>query len=271
MLKAIIFFFLREKRNLFINKYVLPGRLFTSLLNILFYYFAASAFLPNKVIFQPDSNWSLFEFVMIGELVLFYVTDSLIIYTHQTKTVIQQNILDPLLNTKTPLYKSIIMMGFSSYILSSVTIAFDISVLYFFFDFYYPLMSVVKVISLNLSFLVIFIGIGMMASAFLILFRRGSSFFGTMIGTLSIASGAYFPIEVFPLWIKNVLSYANPLFILLAESRKILKGNPTEYSVLLTCVIAVFVGILLVTTSYYVFNYSIYKYREKGQQIILGT
>lgn len=271
MLKAIIFFFLREKRNIFINKFVLPSRLFSSLLNILFYYYAANAFLPNKMIFEKDSTWSLFEFVMVGELVLFFVTDSLVIYTQQTRTIIQQNILDPLLNTRTPLYKSIILMGFSSYLLSSLTILFDIGILYFFFDFHYPILAVSKIIFLNISFLFIFIGIGMLASAFLILFKRGGTFLGSVVGTLSIASGAYFPIEAFPLWLKIILSYSNPLFILLSESRKILKGQTTEYTFPLICFVAIITGLILLLASFYAFNYSINRYKEKGQQIILGT
>lgn len=197
MLNLFVIFFLREKRNVFINRYTFPLRLVASLINILFYYFTAKAFQPNATFFTDKSHWNLFQFVMIGELSLGILLDSLIIYPQKLRQIINEGAFDSLILTKAGVLKPILHMGMTSLIIGTITLLFNISLLFFFFDFPVHQIGFFKALLLNLSLVPFFTGLGIIASASLIFFRRGSNILGTLVGSFAILSGAYFPTDDF--------------------------------------------------------------------------
>lgn len=271
MLNVLLFLFMREKRSVFINRLSFSGRFIAILVNIWFYYFAAKAFNPNTKVFADNQSWSLFEFVMVGEIVLFFAIDALVLFAQQTRLIIRENVLNPLLNTKTPLYKTIFLMCVSSMSLSLFTIIFNLIILVFFFDLTYPMMNVFKAIILNISFLPIFIGLGYLAAAFLMIFRKGSAGLGAAVGSLGILSGAYFPVTVFPGWVEKIVVYINPMHTLLGQTRQLLRFGTTSFSYTGLCAVTLTLGLILLFVSILIFNYTIVLYRRRGEPLLLGS
>lgn len=270
MLNLLYLFITREKRTVFINKLSFFGRFIAAFVNIYFYYYAAKAFKPDAEAFSSHQPWSLFEFVMVGEITLFFAIDALVLYSMQTRQIINENVLEPLLNTKTPLYLSLFLMSLSSQVLSLLTLIFNGLILYFFFDLSYEASSFFKAIFLNLCFLPIFIALGYLAAAFLLIFRKGSAGLGVIIGTLGILSGAYFPVEVFPSWATQLVKFLNPMYTLLHQTRILLKNGDSSISYLLITLGPLFLGLVLLLVAILVFNFTVSRYKRRGEPLLLG-
>ncbi len=269
MLNLFFIFLIREKRGVFINRFTLPLRLFASLINLLFYYYAAKAFKPDSNFFGSHSQWSLFEYVMIGELTLALHIDSLIIYSQQLRQIINEGVLDTLINTKKGLYYSLNQLGLSSLCFGMITSFFNLFILYAFFNFPITVALFLKALLLNLAFIPLFSAFGLISAGFLIIMRRGASMMGTFVGLLGILSGAYFPTVVFPQYIYEINLYLNPLQLLLAETRYLFNNGSFHHIILIPAVFSF--GIVLLLFSKFFFNFSLNIYKRRGGPLILGT
>jgi ABC-2 type transport system permease protein len=67
-------------------------------------------------------------------------------------------------------------------------------------------------------------GLGVAVAAAVLTFKRGAGATGLAAGLLTVASGAYFPLELFPGWAQDLLVY-NPVTIALDVSRAALIGG----------------------------------------------
>lgn len=270
MLKIIFIFFIREKRNLMINRWTIPTRLALALIDLTIYYYAAKAFIPDSGTFKHLGKWSLFEFVSIGELVLFLALDSLVIYPQQLRRVIGEGVFECLLLTKTSLIKCLTLLGLSSYLLSIMTILFQIFCLVFIFNISYQPTSVFKVVFLNIASLPFFISIGLLSSSIMLLLRRGVGLFSTLVSSLGVLSGAYFPTSVFPEWFSKIISKVNPLSFLLNESRALLKENASK-ELYLTLFFLVTLSTIFFLLSNFITNLAVQNYRRRGEKLLLGN
>lgn len=270
MFNALLFFLIRERRSVFINKISFFTRFIVTLINFFFYYFASKAFIPENGFFPPNQSWSLFEFVIVGELTLFFVIDALVIFPQHVRYIITENTFDALLLTKTPLSQSLLMMGLSSFGISIFTLTFQILVFSLGFGFTYPIFSLLKVTFLNICFLPLFLGFGFISTAILIITRRGGGGLGAIIGSLGTISGAYFPISVFPDWLEKSMIYLNPLYTLLKETRSILKTGTGFLNYWKLTSLSLIVGILMLALGVYLLEKGVNYYKKKGDPLVLG-
>jgi ABC-2 type transport system permease protein len=67
-------------------------------------------------------------------------------------------------------------------------------------------------------------GLGLVAAAAIVTFRRGAGVVGIGMSVLGLASGAFFPLALLPRWIQTI-SEANPLAITMEGTRKALIGG----------------------------------------------
>jgi ABC-2 type transport system permease protein len=67
-------------------------------------------------------------------------------------------------------------------------------------------------------------GLGLVAAASIVTFRRGGGVVGIAMGVLGLASGAFFPLTLLPAWIQR-LADANPVAIVMEGTRDALIGG----------------------------------------------
>ena len=270
MFNLILLLLLKEKRSLFVNKFSYAARVGAIIINFLFYYFSAKAFSPNPSIFSSaKGQWDLFEFVIIGELILFFALDSLIVFSIHIKNIINNGLLDSLLNTRTSLERILFNLSSATLIWNSLSLVIQISIYTYFFKYNYSSSSIIKCIILNLSFLPLFLGLGLLASALIFITRKGSAGLGSIVSVLAILSGAYFPLTVFPNSIVKVSKYVNPLHLLLEQSRSILKLGYTDLNFPLFCFGILLIGFLFIFLGSRLFSLFVKIHKKRGEPLIL--
>lgn len=270
MFSAYLLYFLREKRGFFINKFSYISPIFAIVIKFAFYYFASKAFIPNGELFPESEKWNLLEFVIIGEMTLFIAIESMMVFTQHIRHLLEENTFEPMLLCQTPLSKSLFIMTLSTLSISLVTLIFQIFIFSFVFNFSYPIVSVFKVVALNVAFLPLFWAIGYFSAAILIATKKASGGIGIFMGFLGVLSGAYFPTTVFPHWFSKIISYVNPLHLLLSETRSILKNSTGEINISLLIFYSFVFGMTLLWCSIKIFNHSIVSYKKKGNPLILA-
>jgi ABC-2 type transport system permease protein len=67
-------------------------------------------------------------------------------------------------------------------------------------------------------------GLGLVAAAVIVTFRRGGGMIGFVMSVLGLASGAFFPLALLPAWVQK-LSEANPVAIVMEGTREALIGG----------------------------------------------
>lgn len=263
--------FLREKRGVFINSWTLPSRIIASLINILFYWFAAKAFIPNDALFGESDQLTLFYYVMIGELTLFFAMDTLLVFSHQTKQIINEGVLETLVLSRTPFPLTLMKLATASLGIGSLTFFLELTILVLFFEFHFPLTSFLQAGLIQILFIPIFIGLGLCAVGLLIYFKRGMNALATGLGVLSILSGTYFPTEVFPTLIQALTHYLNPLHIMLAQVRALFNQEALIISWIEMLLIGTIGGAALIILGVLLIEFSLVKLRRSGGPILMGT
>jgi ABC-2 type transport system permease protein len=70
-------------------------------------------------------------------------------------------------------------------------------------------------------------GLGLITAAAIVTFRRGTGMLGVAMSVLGLASGAFFPLTLLPLWLQRVAE-ANPIAIVMEGTRGALIGGAPE-------------------------------------------
>ena len=91
-------------------------------------------------------------------------------------------------------------------------------------DFYWS--GLLVTIPLLLAYIPFVWGLGIMAAAWTITYKRGTGVIGLVTTALTLTSGAYFPIDVLPAWLQK-LAALNPMAIALDGARDALLGGAT--------------------------------------------
>jgi ABC-2 type transport system permease protein len=67
-------------------------------------------------------------------------------------------------------------------------------------------------------------GLGLLSAAVIVTFRRGTGMLGVLMSVLGVASGAFFPLSVLPVWLQTAAE-ANPVAIAMEATREALIGG----------------------------------------------
>jgi len=269
VLSSLLLFLILEKRNNFSSLNIFLFRFISILFNIAFLFYASRAYGLSRESLPSLSNITLFEYVLIGDLTLRLVCDALVIFNQLTRVIISNGIFDTLLGTKTSFFKIILKQGISSLSYSALFILIELSLLYFIADFSFSATSLIFAILLNLCSLPLFIALGIFNCAFYIKFRRGNSITGILTTLLSATSGAYFPIQVFPEVMTQLIRYLNPFHFIVSKTRIILDNTlKLEFMDYIQVTLGILViGLLFMSLSHYVLNKLIIVYRNRGLKI----
>jgi ABC-2 type transport system permease protein len=132
--------------------------------------------------------------------------------------------LEPLFMTPTSL--GIIQVGLAFYDLLYVPIrtAIFLGAVALFLDLEFAVSGALPTLVVILFFMPFVWGLGTLASAGIMTFKRGGAAMGVVVLALNVTSGAYFPLDLFPTWV-TTLAQANPIAVAYQVSRETLLGG----------------------------------------------
>ena len=186
--------------------------------------FVAKLVDPSHLPTYGGSHASYFEFVMIGVLI---TTVSGLLLQRVSSAVRQEQMvgtLEALLVT--PTAPATVQVGSVAFDLVLVPIRMSILLLAvtLTFGLHYDGSGVLPAAALMAAFVPCIWGLGLIAAAAIVTFRRGAGVIGILMGFLGLASGAFFPLAVLPQWLQR-LAEANPVAIVMEGTRDALIGG----------------------------------------------
>jgi ABC-2 type transport system permease protein len=106
-------------------------------------------------------------------------------------------------------------------------------------------------------------GIGVISGAIILTVRRGRGLAGLVVVLLTLTSGAYFPIQVFPGWLQQVAEF-NPMTRVLNGAREALLGSP-DWSVVWSVVPTLIpLAVVTITIGAFAFRLALGRERRRG-------
>jgi ABC-2 type transport system permease protein len=122
-------------------------------------------------------------------------------------------------------------------------------------------------VAILLAFIPFVWGVGVMAAAWTLTFRRGTAIIGIFTTITTLGAGTYFPTEVFPSWIQTIVQYL-PLTVALQGARDALLGGAGWSDVLPTIAYLVPFAIASMLGGLWAFRAALLRERRSGT---LGT
>lgn len=146
----------------------------------------------------------------------------------KTSTALRQEQLAGTLESllMTPVRPWVIQLGLASYDLIYVPLrtGLFLGALALLLDVAFLWSGVPAALLILLAFIPFVWGLGMIGAAAILTFKRGGGLVGIVAAAISITSGAYFPLSLFPDWLRS-LAESNPVGLAFEGTRRALLGG----------------------------------------------
>src|SRR4051794_2729207 len=226
------------------------GDLFTIAVQAAIFALVAKLVDPARLPAYGGSPTSYFDFVMIG--VLITTVSGLLLQRVSTAVRQEQMVgtLEALLVT--PTAPGTVQVGSVAFDLVLVPIRISVLLLAvtLTFGLHYQASGLLPAAALMAAFVPCIWGLGLIAAAAIVTFRRGAGMIGILMGFLGLASGAFFPLTVLPDWPQRVAA-ANPVAVVMDGTRDALIGGGHwgvaghDLAILVPCAVcALFAGLM---------------------------
>jgi ABC-2 type transport system permease protein len=131
------------------------------------------------------------------------------------------------------------------------------------FDLDYDAGGVLRAAVVLLAFVPFVWGLGILSAAGVLTLRRGAGVVGLGTALLTLASGAYFPVELLPSWLEATAA-VNPIAVTLEGMRETLIGDADWSDVARDVVVLVPAALLALTLGIAAFRIALRRERRKG-------
>lgn len=191
---------------------------------VLVFFFVSDLVDPSKIPSYQGQQASYMQFVVIGIAVTSFLQVSLARVTAAIRTEQLQGTLETLLLT--PTAPATFQLGSALYEIAYVPIrvVLFLTIAAVLFGVQFTVTGLPEAMAVLMVFVPFVWGLGVVSAAATLTFRRGTSFVGAGASALTITSGAYFPIGVFPAWLQK-LALLNPITLALQAVRNALLGG----------------------------------------------
>jgi ABC-2 type transport system permease protein len=179
---------------------------------------------PTAIPTYAGRNVSYLEFVAVGIAISSFMAVAL----GRVYNVIRQEQLQGTLESLflTPTSYTTVQLGSVVYDLAYVpvrTLLFFVMVTIL-FTAHFEWSGVLPTTAILLAFIPFVWGVGVMAAAWTLTFRRGTAIIGIFTTLATLGAGTYFPTEVFPSWVQSIVQFL-PLTVALQGARDALLGG----------------------------------------------
>lgn len=255
---------LKEYRNKYPSKWTWLGQIISEMALLFVYWYTAKAFVPNLEVFKTPTNY--FSFIVIGEMTLFLPALFMTAFARILRAEVQQGTLEPSFFTKSSLSISWLAQAFAIAFVESFRLIFVLLLALFFFEFkMLSASSFLKITLLQLLAMPVFAGIGLITASIVMAFGRGERLLPMLTTAMTVLAGAYFPTQVLPGALAQVLGILSPMNILLDASRNVVSHGSEITAPALSLLI---LGVFLFGLGIFALKLSLKHYRHRSQPLL---
>jgi ABC-2 type transport system permease protein len=198
---------------------------FNMLLQVLVFYFL-SRIIPSDALPEYGGRPTTYiQYVTVAIALTAFMSISLSRMTNAISTEQNQGTLEALLMT--PTASPTLQLGWVIYDLMYVPLrtAVFLTLMSLLLGVTIAPAGILPTVVMFIPFIPFVWGIGVISAAIILTFRRGHGLVGVSVVLLTLTSGAYFPIQYFPGWLRRLAEF-NPMTRVLNAAREALLGHP---------------------------------------------
>ena len=244
-------------------KFSFLSNIFSIFLNLLTFFFLAKLFgsTVNPYLAQYGGNY--FSFVLLGIAFFGYMTTSLYGLGSAIQRSQTTGTLEALLTTRTSISTIVVSSTLYNYIWTSISVLIYLALGIFLFKINIFLAGIFPALLVLVLSIVSFSCIGILSAAFLLIFKKGDPITGLFVSVSFLFGGVYYPITIFPSWLKK-LAFLIPLTHSLEGMRLPLLKGCTLYDIRLNVLFLFLFSAVMLPISIFVFKYAIRKAKIEG-------
>ena len=228
----------------------------------LFYYVARFVDSPELRQALPHGT-SYFAYSLVGFVFFDYLNAALDTFDRSIMEARDAGTLEPLLTTQVSLTTILIGSAIYPFVVTTLRIAVYLAWGAFLFDFPLRAANWLAVLVVLLASLFAFSGLGILSSAYLLLFKRGNPAKWLILGVSSVVGGMLFPISILPDWLQ-VIAHLNPITYALDAMRAALLNGATVPSIAHPILILLLFTAILLPISLVAFNWALCRTKVTG-------
>jgi ABC-2 type transport system permease protein len=262
-LRDFLLFFLRDLRIASTYRSPLVLELIEALFGAaMFYYVARFVDSPQLRQLLPQGS-SYFAYSLVGFIFFDYLHAALDCFDRTLEEARDTGTLEPLLVTQVPL--PVILVGSAVYPFVVTTLRIAVYLAWGGLLFGFPLRSAnwPSVLVVLLATLLSFSGLGILSSAYLLLFKRGNPSKWFFLGVSSVVGGMLFPVSVLPDWLQ-VVARLTPVTYALESMRAALLEGASLSAIAHPLLILVLFAACLLPTSTLAFSWALRRTKITG-------
>lgn len=207
-----------------------------------------------------------FSFVIIGVAFADYLTVSLSSFAGEIRSAQLMGTLEALLVTPTSVPAILFSSSLYNFAFTSLRLLIYLIFGVFLFNMKLHMTSVAAFIVVTMLTMLVFIGVGLISAAFIIVFKQGSPV-NWIMGTASgLLGGILYPVSVLPAWLQPY-AYLLPITHALEAIRQILLNGATFASVSHQMLVLALFAVLLLPTGLMAFGYGLKVAKREGSLI----
>ena len=228
----------------------------------LFYYVARFVDSPELRQALPHGT-SYFAYSLVGFVFFDYLNAALDTFDRSIEEARDTGTLEPLLVTQVSLTTILIGSAIYPFVVTTLRIAVYLAWGAFLFDFPLRAADWLSVSVVLFASLLAFSGLGILSSAYLLLFKRGNPAKWLILGVSSVVGGMLFPVSILPGWLQ-VVAHLNPITYALDAMRAALLDHANVFSIARPLLILLLFAVILLPTSLFAFNWALRRTKVTG-------
>ncbi|OQW52858.1 MAG: hypothetical protein A4S09_08415 [Proteobacteria bacterium SG_bin7] len=263
MIKAIRDFTIMDLKEYYPSIWAWSGLLIATVMSVLVYWYTSLAFAPVISQMSGGQTMSYFVFIILGELALMIPVLLMEAPTQVVKQAVSSGAMTTLLQLPCPTSTPLITWSLAKVPTELLRIFLNFILIFALFGAVIKASAILNIYLLAIVSAPIFLGLGLIASSFIVAFGRGEKILSFIVTSLSLFSGIYFPVGVLPHNLQEVVKSSSPLYWILEKARGETFLSVSEF------LAVILLGALLVAIGVFALRLSFGRHQKTGATWIL--
>ncbi|HOW28122.1 MAG TPA: ABC transporter permease [Elusimicrobiota bacterium] len=203
-MKTLLAFFRRDMTVQLSYKFAFAFDVFSVFFSAATFYFVAKLFGQAAIPALQRYGGNYFAFVLIGIAFATYQNVGLNSFSQSLRQEQFLNTLEPLFLTPVSLPKFLVGAGLWDFFYATLEVVLYLSLGFLLFGLRLPQANLPAAGMILLLTLVAFMGLGVLAAAFILRFKRGNPVTWTVATVSELLGGVYFPTDILPPWLHSL-------------------------------------------------------------------